>query len=44
MTARWNTMISLVLGLVALIIFVIGLVTSISLTSFIILAVIAVAT
>ena len=44
MTARWNTITSLVLGIVALIIFVTGLVTSISLTSFIILAVIAVAT
>jgi len=44
MTARWNTIISLVLGLVAIIIFVIGLVSSISLTNFIVLAVIAVAT
>ena len=44
MTARWNTIISLVLGLVALIVFVTGLVTGVSLTNFIILAVIAVAT
>ena len=44
MTARWNTIISLVLGLVAIIVFITGLVTSVSLTSFIILAVIAVAT
>ena len=44
MTARWNTIISLVLGLAALIVFVIGLVTGVSLTSFIVLAVVAVAT
>jgi hypothetical protein len=44
MTARWNTIVSLVLGLVALILFVVGLVTGVSLTSFIVLAVIAVAT
>ena len=44
MSARWNTIVSLVLGVVALIVFVTGLVTSVSLTSFITLAVIAVAT
>ena len=44
MGARWNTIISLVLGLVALIVFVTGLVSGVSLTSFIILAVISVAT
>ena len=44
MTARWNTIISLVLGIVALIVFVTSLVTGVSLTSFIVLAVIAVAT
>jgi hypothetical protein len=44
MTARWNTIVSLVLGLVALIVFVTGLVTGVSLTSFIILSGIAVAT
>ena len=44
MTARRNTIASLVLGLVALTLFVIGLVTGVSLTSFIVLAVIAVAT
>ena len=44
MTARWNTIISLVLGLVALIVFVTGLFSGVSLTSFIVLAVVAVAT
>ncbi len=44
MSARWNTIVSLVLGVVALIVFVTSLVTSVSLTSFITLAVIAVAT
>ena len=44
MTARWNTIISVVLGLVALIVFVIGLVARVSLSSFVTLAVIAVAT
>lgn len=44
MTARWNTIISLGLGLVALIVFVTGLVTGASLTSFIVLAGISVAT
>ena len=44
MTARWNTIVSMMLGLVSLIVFVTGLVTGVSLTSFIVLAVIAVAT
>ena len=44
MTARWNTIISFVLGLVALVVFLFGVVTGVSLTSFITLAVIAAAT
>ena len=44
MTARWNTIISLVLGIVALIVFVTGLVTGVGLANFVVLAVVAVAT
>ena len=35
MTARWNAIVSLVLGIVALIVFVTSLVTGVGLTSFI---------
>jgi hypothetical protein len=44
MTAHWNTTISLLLGIGGLIVFVVGLVTGVTLTNFITLAVVAVAT
>jgi hypothetical protein len=44
MSKRWNNFVSIVLGLVAIVVFVIGLVTGVNLTTFIVLAVIAVVT